>query len=282
MPYIKESIVYIKKYFFSLLIYSIVPGVILGLISNPISIYEFLATDYLKKGNLTFVDLYKGMTDITDWKKALGMFLGISIVIIFLAVLSGTIERHFRLGEFSHKHFFKNVNTSFLPLFIAFIVLILLLELYGVIIVVFAFLWRSILYDNLYAAFALTLICVILFFISLFMIVAKLMLAVPYKIATGLPYRNAILDVFDTVQGKKFWRIFLSITVPVVPIYALMILLAHFVPSEKFFVITFPIMIIVYSFASIYYIVLAFVEYFDCFNLEREDKKSKWRKAVWF
>lgn len=97
MNYIKDVLNYYLKNFIYILVITIIPAVILGLIANPFALAEFLA-NYPSYKITTFGDLFFAVYNL-GWIDVLWIVLSLIILVVYLSIMLGFIESHFRTGN---------------------------------------------------------------------------------------------------------------------------------------------------------------------------------------
>ncbi len=114
MEYVKDVLNYYFKYFLYLFVFTIVPALFLGLFFDPFGMYEFVF-EYHNLTLLTFADFFSAVFQYTWWS-ILYFVIGLIIFVIFVSLMLGFIENHFRMGTVSLKSSFS-LNNNVLGVF---------------------------------------------------------------------------------------------------------------------------------------------------------------------
>lgn len=265
MRYIKLSFGYIFHNFWWVLLLSLVPGIILGLFTEPTSIFKFLLNidANIESG---FSAIFSNVSELNWFSLLFGIIL-LPIFSVFISALCGIESRHMRLGIRDLKGYFKRVNNNILPVILMTIVLLLALQIMALLFSAFSYLWiKTISYIPL--AIGLTVTTAVVFMLILLVLVSLLIIWLPTMSITGLNAKKALGTAFSNMRGKIF-NVYLAVTLPLIPMFAIMCLM-----SAYDFRFAFLINIILYSFMVMYFVTLMYVAYCDINDIDREDKKD--------
>lgn len=120
MNYFKTSISYYFKNFWFLMLFAVVPAVFVGLLLQPFRFIEFLF-NYPFLDLAGFPDFFFGIVPF-DWVTILLSVLGTFLIAVFMSMLLGKIEAHFRIGKkglsFKDNTFNNNFASVVLVVFI--------------------------------------------------------------------------------------------------------------------------------------------------------------------
>lgn len=270
MRYIKLTMQYLGRRFFYILQYSILPALILAFLVEPASVYNLLI-DFSSSAEKSFLKMWLSATDIS-WKGFAFLLVGGLMLIVFVSAMCGLFERDMRLGDLCNKHFFARVNNNFLILLRVFIVMIIILECYGFICSSLIYLWVNV-FKAKAVQLTLSIISVAVMTLLAAVVVSYGILWCPTMVFTGLNGRKAVIAELRLTRGN-FWRIFLAVVLPVIPVFALIYTANYFDIKALCFIVN----LFAYLFFIGYYTVLMFVAYCDISGTDREDLK---KKKIW-
>lgn len=270
MRYIKLSMQYIGRRFFYILEYSILPALVLALMIEPASVYNLLI-DFTSSVEKSFLEMWLSATDIS-WRGVAFLIVGGLTLILFVSAMSGLFERDMRLGDLSNRHFFARVNNNFLIMLRVFVVMIIILECYGFICSSLIYLWIKV-FKAKAIRLALSIISVVMITFLAAIVVSYSILWCPTMVFTGLNGRKAVIAELRLTKGN-FWRIFVAVVLPVIPVFSLIYVTNYF----DIKILRFIVDLIAYIFFIGYYTVLMFVAYCDISGTDREDLK---KKKIW-
>lgn len=264
MSYIKSTFGYLKENFWRMLAYCILPALLLGLVSSPVSLVRLLFSDQLDR-TVSFSEVFLTGTDLNKPYKLVVMIFAFLLYCVCAAGCVGSIQHKMRYGhfyKFSTHNFFKLVNNNFLPVAKGMITLMILMELLGIVTTLFVFFWSKVIAIKA-VAIVLCTITVILF-VGFFLIIASfLVLTIPNMTMRGFGLFKAIKLSWATSVNK--WKTLLPpVILPVVIAYIPLIIVNAF----DVIVLTQVLDVLFYAFALMYYHVLMYVIFFDLENVE--------------
>lgn len=271
MRYAKLTLQYFKKHWLSLLAYSVLPAILLTFTAIPTNVFKFFI-NFTQNDNSTFLSIFNQITQLS-WGS---FFIHIAVTVfcaIFIAAMTGTIERDMRLGDFSNSNFFKKVNQSFISCFIVLLSYYFFMELFGILTTSFLLLWCRVADGTV--ALVLSAITVVILVVILCVVYIYFILWYPVMVVTGYKVSNSLSESIRYVKGH-FWNLVLSIGIFLLPLFIFAFIGAYFNLRYLFL-----LNIAAYSFLIAYIPCLVFVAYFDISGTTREDlnKKPFWLRG---
>lgn len=265
MKYMKLTFEYLFKNIWYVLLLCIVPGVLLGLLTDPTSMFHYI----VNIGNLsnpTYGDIFLSATELNWISFGIGIIV-IPIVAMFISALCGIESKHMRLGVKNYRNFFKRVNNNIMYVGLVGLMLIIALELMGIIFTSFAFLWAKVI-SSTAIAIALNLIIAGVLMILMLFLFSWCIIWLPTMTITGLNPKRALVQTMVNVRGKKLFKLFISVVLPLIPIFGISCTLTYFdIKFRKIFYI------VAYTFMFMYYVTLMYTSYCEICDIDREDKK---------
>lgn len=263
----KTTFGYLKQNFWRMLAYCILPALVLGLISSPVSLIRLLFSEQLDN-SVSFSEVFLAGTDLNKPYKIGVMILAFLLYAFCASACVGSVQHKMRYGhfyKFSAHNLFRLVNNNFLPVAKGMIVLMLLMELLGIVTTVFVFFWSKVVTIKA-ATVALCAITVILF-VGLFLFVAAmLILTIPNMTMRGFGLFKSI-KLSWTASINKAGKLLPAVTLPVIIAYVPLVIVNAF----DIMVLTQVLDVLFYVFALMYYHVLMYVIFFDVENVETAD-----------
>ncbi len=269
MKYIKLAFQYMfNKHFWKLLLFSIVPSILLSLISQFNSTIK-LFIRFFDMEYYDFKSLHRNLMDTGsinfEWWYYPAIFLILVILSILLSIMIGTMQRHMRTGKFQITNIFKRINENVIPSFLTLIAIFVFIFIFGVSVSFVTSLWFTITKNNI-ATFVLSLIFMICAFVFLIVVIALFSMTTPDIVCTGKKIRDAISLSIRTV-GSKLVSICFSFALPLLFLFLIQIGISFANIRILQFIADTLMMIFICS----YYPVLVFVTYYDLFDRDRED-----------
>ncbi len=271
MRFSRLALQYLRKNFWYLALATLVPSVIMGLLTEPCTNIQLFA-NFKPETMVTFGDVFFAVSEL-NWKSVVVGIFAVPIFSVFFSIVCGLESKHMRWGILSGEGLMKRVNNNFLPVFKLMLIFIFVMELYAVICALFTFLWVKVIQKTA-VALALTITINVLLFIVMLCAMVLLSLTLPIMSITGLNLRKAIAESITLLKGK-FFRMLFAIVIPVIIPYVLMATLAAFGIIWRKII---NIFLFVYIFS--YYITLMYTTYLDIEDIDREDLKNKYLKLV--
>ncbi len=269
MRYIKLTFKYCVKNILFLFLMSLIPAVFIGSLLSPFKFLEFI-NNYAKITVVNFGDIFYSIIDIS-WLKILFYILAFAILSLFLSVIVGEIENHFRSGKknyFNVKHYINNnILTILLNLLIFVVINFIVSFLCGTLIYLFHVMLCGL---NSTASVACVIIAIVLFTLYFCVICLSglaILINTPNMLFNGYNFKQAISSTINLI-GKDFFNLVLAYLLPFVLIIPL-ISIFNFSSVALHIVSTVCIIISV-----IYYSSFALTAYFDLSNIARYDERK--------
>jgi len=268
MRFIKNSFIYLYKNFLHLFLFSLVPALFSGLLLNPFKMIEFV-NKYPRTIVKNFGDIFYGIFDIS-WLRCLLYVFAIIILAIFVSVILGVIENHFRSGKRNVKSIKGYINNNILTVLLNFFVLALAVFVVSFLATTVIYLFH-ILFSGLNCSpnggsIALSIIIVVLYFCANFSLNLLMLLNIPNMIITGYTFKNSIGGTFNFI-GKNFVWLLLGSLVP----FVITIPLVSIATDSGWLLLVNSICVL---FSIMYYSSFIMVSYFDLNNLNRYDNRK--------
>ena len=248
---------------------SLIPAVFIGSLLSPFKFLEFI-NNYAKITVVNFGDIFYSIIDIS-WLKILFYILAFAILSLFLSVIVGEIENHFRSGKknyFNIKHYINNnILTILLNLLIFVVINFIVSFLCGTLIYLFHVMLCGL---NSTASVACVIIAIVLFTLYFCVICLSglaILINTPNMLFNGYNFKQAISSTINLI-GKDFFNLVLAYLLPFVLIIPL-ISIFNFSSVALHIVSTVCIIISV-----IYYSSFALTAYFDLSNIARYDERK--------
>ena len=269
MRYIKLTFKYCIKNILFLFLMSLIPAVFIGSLLSPFKFLEFI-NNYAKITVVNFGDIFYSIIDIS-WLKILFYILAFAILSLFLSIIVGEIENHFRSGKknyFNVKHYINNnILTILLNLLIFVVINFIVSFLCGTIIYLFHVMLCGL---NSSASVACVIIAIIIFTLYFCVICLSglaILINTPNMLFNGYNFKQAISSTINLI-GKDFFNLVLAYLLPFVIIIPL-------ISIFNFSSIALHIVSIVCIIISvIYYSSFALTAYFDLSNITRYDERK--------
>lgn len=264
MSYMKSTFGYLKEHFWRMLAFCILPALVLGLVSSPVSLIRLLFSEQLNS-SVSFSEVFLAGTDLNKPYKLVVMILAFLLYSVCAAACVGSVQHKMRYGHFyklSTHNFFKLVNNNFLPVAKGMLVLMVLMELLGIVTTLFVFFWSKVVAIKAVTIVLCTLTVIV--FVGFFLIVASfLVLTIPNMTMRGFGLFKSMKLSWASSVNK--WKSLLpAVTLPVVVAYIPLIVVNAF----DVIVLTQILDVLFYAFALMYYHVLMYVIFFDLENIE--------------
>ena len=278
MAYVKTTFGYLKEHFWRMLAYCILPALVLGLVSSPVSLIRLLFSPQLDN-TVSFSEVFLTGTDINKPYKIGIMVLVFLVYVFFAAACVGSVQHKMRYGQFykpTAHNFFKMINGNFLSMAKGMIVLMVLMEFLGLITTLFVFFWHRVVVVKA----ATTVLCVltVLAFVAMFMFVATmLILTVPNMTMRGFGLFKSIKLSWSTAI-RKCKTLIPAVTVPIILCYIPLVIVNAFKVNLFMEILTQIFDVLFYLIALMYYHVLMYVIFFDLENVEvaNENENKYW------
>lgn len=269
MRYIKLSVKYSVKNILFLFLMSLIPAITIGSLLSPFKFLEFI-NNYANLTIVGFGDIFYSIIDI-NWIKILFYALGLILLSVFLSVIVGEIENHFRSGKRNYlnfKHYINNnILTILLNLFIFVVLNFVISFLCGTVIYLFHMIFCGLNTTANVGCVIIAIIVFTLYFCVIGLCGLALLINVPNMMINGYNFKQALSSTINLI-GKDFFNLVLAFILP----FALIIpLISIFNFSSIALHIVNSICLII---SIIYYSSFALSAYFDLSNLPRYDERK--------
>lgn len=267
MSYMKTTFGYLKEHFVRMFAFCVIPAIVLGLVSSPVSLVKLLFSEQLDR-TVSFSEVFLTGTDLNRPYKVGVMILAFLLYAFFAAACVGSVQHKMRYGHFyklNTHNFFKLVNNNFLPVAKGMLALMVVLEVLGLVTTLFVFFWSKVI-----AIKAVTIVlctATVIFFVGLFLFcVSMLVLTVPNMTMRGFGlFKSVRLSWTTSVNKSK--KILPAVTIPVVIAYVPLVIVNAFDIN----ILTQIMDVLFYLFAFMYYHVLMYVIFCDLEDVEVAD-----------
>ena len=118
MRYIKLSFKYSVKNILFLFLMSLIPAIFIGSLLSPFKFLEFI-NNYASLTIVSFADIFYSIIDIS-WLKVLFYCLALGLISVFVSIIVGEIENHFRSGKKNFYNFKNYINNNIFEYFVKF------------------------------------------------------------------------------------------------------------------------------------------------------------------
>lgn len=267
MKYFLNTVRYIKKAWWYLILLALIPSIVGGVLSTPFWEVSFLMSTSL--GTVAAKDMFLILFG-DSWMHAWPVIVIAIVQIAFFSLAVSMIERHFRVGKMSFNHPFRSINNCIWPVTLTTIILSVVSILWRFVVygltVLLGFLGRVIGMPMELTFVFMCLIALLLFIVHLMMILFIVFLPI-VMIEYGYGVRDSMVYVFRLLNGK-FWKLFAALLLPVIIFIPLvMVLLWLGLPFYVYYIIwsVFFLALNVYSLAFI------MTNSFDLLEIERRD-----------
>lgn len=262
MRYVKLTLSYMWHNALYLLMFSLIPALLLGLLTNPANGADFLR-DFSMLNE--FSDIFGSISEL-NWKSALIAIAVIPVILIFLSAMCGCISRHMRRGRYGFDKFFRRVNNNILYAFIILISLIIALQLVALFSSAFTIMWIKF-FGNGRVGMALSAVTLIVLWGIFLMIASLCVVWLPTMTITGLNPIKALAESMRSSKGN-YWKLFIAVLLPLVPYFGVAIPLSFFeVTARQLVFVVLNLLLLPY------YITLMYTAYCDINDIDREDLK---------
>lgn len=267
MKNIKDSFVYMYKNILYLFLLSVLPAVFIGTLLSPFKFIEFI-NNYPKLAISKFGDIFYSVVDIS-WLKLLFYVLAIVILSIFISLILGMIENHFRSGKRNIKNFKGFINNNIMNVFINLTMLFIIYFLVSFLCATFIYLFHILVSGigstpNVFSIIIASLFVVIYFCLSVgFSLIS--FLNIPNMLINGYNFKNSLGGVFNLLY-KNPVELLVGMLIP----YVIIIPTISLTVNSKL-IILFNILGVLIC--LIYYSSFIMVSYFSLSNLNRYDNR---------
>ena len=271
MRFARLALQYLRKNFWYLALVTLIPSVVMGLLTEPCTMIQFFV-EFDQTKLITFKDVFFSISEL-NWKSLLIGAAAVLIFSAFFSMLCGLESKHMRWGILPSEGLPKRINNNYLPVIKLILVFLFLMELYAVICSLFTFLWVKVIHKAA-VALAMTIIFNVVLFLVMLSAMILLSLTLPVMSISGLTLRKAMAESVALMKGK-FFRMMFAVVIPMIIPYVVMATLAAFGFWWRRII---NIFLFIYIFS--YYITLMYTSYLDIEDIDREDLKNKYLKLV--
>lgn len=273
MKYIRQTYGYYLDKCPYLWLITVVPSLLLAFALAPSDALYYL----MQYDNLTttsFADFYVAMHSVPFSFFWVG-FIGLAIMVFFVAILFGTIDRHMRIGEFtvSFRRAKTRLNYNLLTALKFTLATTVIVEL-GNLAVTIAYYAYAMIFGSGIVWLVLSTLTMCLFgLIDLFLLCA-IMLWSPFMLHTGLKTSDAFKMGWRQMGGKTKYAVFVMVT-GMMPFLIAMLLTGLFDTGAIVMVVLDGLM-----FTAIIplYISMSYVVFYDVTGTERMDLETR---SIW-
>lgn len=267
MKNIKDSFVYMYKNILYLFLFAIVPSVLIGIFLSPFKFIEFINI-YPSLAISKFGDIFYAIIDIS-WLKLLLYVLGIIILSIFVSLILGMIENHFRSGKRNIKNFKGFINNNIMNVFINLIILFISYFIISFLGATFIYLFHILISGigatpNVFSIIIASIFVVIYFCLNICFTLICL-LNIPNMQINGYNFKNSLGGVFNLLY-KNPVELLLGMLIP----YVIIIPTISLTTNSKLVMLFNALGVFI---CLIYYSSFIMVSYFSLNNLNRYDNR---------
>ena len=252
-----------NKHFWKIALITLIPSIAISFFASFSSTAHYLI-NFFKQEDYSFSAVYGSISDI-NW---VGFLVALGVLILFsciLSVITGTLQRHMRTGQFAITNIGKRLNENFISCFLTLALVFLLVYLFGVFTSITVSAWFKIT-SSATATLVISAIFIAVIFFIMVLLVSLFSMTNPNMICTGANILDSISVSIKNTRPYLF-KIIVAYSLPFILLFAVQFGLA-FVEFRAIHIVIDSIMMF---FISCYYPVLAFVTYYDIFDRDRED-----------
>lgn len=268
-----KTIQYIWKRFFYLFPFVFIPALLIALLprtANNFIIFDYLKEDFIQSRTANFIDIYYGMTKNNKIETFYLFILMITIVPIFIATITGLIQRDMRIGDFSYSAAFNQLNRSLIQTFIFIFFLLLLVEIYLLFVSIFSFLLKLMFLNHPKKLIVLTTFIILILTMLTVTVAAIFCTVIPEMVYTGKGFFKSIVVVISKIKGFRL-DITVCALIPTVLSYVVLYFTCYINNVYLRILISFFVIFLI----LIFVITMINVTFFEISGLERKDLKNK-------
>lgn len=268
-----KTLQYIWKRFFYLFPFVFIPAFVISILPTTASnfvVFDYLQNQFISAKHANFNDIYLGITKNSKIEMLYLLIVILTLVPLFIATVTGLIQRDMRIGSFSYKAAFKQLNRSFVQTFLFIVILIIIVQIYLLFISIFCYLLKLFLFEHPRLLMTLAIIVILLLTIAIVIVCSILSIAVPDTIYTGRNYIDSMSCVILKSKGHRLDMI-VSALIPTIFSYVVLYLTSYLANKYlRVFISTIVVLINMLIMVTIMNVV-----FFDINNLERKDLENK-------
>ncbi len=258
-----------------LLLISVAPALLIPFLLSPSSTLYYLF-DYLTIAPTDLADMIRSMNSLPYDFWYLGI-IGICLLVFFIAIMLGVIDRHMRIGEFtvSPSRVKNRLNFNLLTSLRFCLLTFVFFALTNLLTCVLYYLWWVVFESRtLWLVFSsITLIVVQLFMLLL---MTQFILWPPFCLHTGLPAREAMRKAVGSMSGRLA-KTMITLITALVPIELAMIITGALHCGT---VVEIILDVVAYLYVVPFYIVVMYNLFYEVSGTERMDLVTK-SKSIW-
>lgn len=247
-------------------------AVVLGIFTKPMGSLSYLAA-YSQTAVRGFPDMFWLIFNRYATKYVYPLVLILSSLVFCTSLCLSIIEKHFRVGKLLLVSPLKQINIYFLPVALSFILLSLILALYGMVQTGVLTLLHGLISGwgypsvlNLILAAVISLALFVLFVLA----ACSTMYWAPMMVIYGFSFRDAAASSLRLIDGKT-GRILAGLLFPFL-LVAVLESVFSFIPNKY---VCAALGVAEYLFLIMYVIAYIMVSMFDLSGMERRDEKNK-------
>ena len=270
MTYVSKTFSYIVKSLRLLLPIALLPAVLLGVFSKPMSFITFIpsygATEVKSFGDIAWL--------IFD-RHSFTFIYPIIIIFVALTLSLSVIEKHFRIGKLMLKAPVQDVNSSLFPTLktlavMAGIYLVWKFILTGIVTLLHFIISGQGVPSAVNIAVVATIIAAIFLF-SLYLCLPSVLWA-PLMLTFGYSFVDAFIEA-PKLTGKAVFKLFIALVFP----FAVVILFQYVIEFLPLHIIAVKALAVAeYMFLIVYIVSFMMIATFDLTGLERRDIKKRY------
>lgn len=258
-----------------LLLISVAPALLIPFLLSPSSTLYYLF-DYLTIAPTDLADMIRSMNSLPYDFWYLGI-IGIFLLVFFIAIMLGVIDRHMRIGEFtvSPSRVKNRLNFNLLTSLRFCLLTFVFFALTNLLTCVLYYLWWVVFESRtLWLVFSsITLVVVQLFMLLL---MTQFILWPPFCLHTGLPAREAMRKAVGSMSGRLA-KTMITLITALVPIELAMIITGALHCGT---VVEIILDVVAYLYVVPFYIVVMYNLFYEVSGTERMDLVAK-SKSIW-
>ena len=270
MQYIKQTLKYMLGAFGVLMLVCLPAATVLGVFTKPMGSLSY-CVNYAVADIRGFKEMFWLIFNSRAIKHVYPLFLILFSLVFSVALALSVIEKHFRVGKLMLKAPLKQINNYFLPVILTFLILSLILFLYGMIQTgVLTFLHMIISGKGVPSVINVIVACAIslaLFVLSVY-IACSTMYWAPMMVIYGFTFRDAAAAALRLID-RRMKSILAGVLFP----FLVVALLESVFSLINIIYVRIPLAVLLYLFLIMYIAAFIMVSMFDLSDMERRDGK---------
>ena len=262
---------YVFKNILFLLPFAIVPAIFLSLSLDYTCIHAVWSGFFAGDPRAEYLEYLHAWSFLRfdSWEGALFGILAYVAVVVAMAALLCSVEKHMRLGKRTLSGLWRQI-VNILPSVAGYVLVVLVLyELWAVVLSAVLFAFAGI--PSLPAVYALSVIAILAFGFALVYLAAILYLWLPCRQMTGFGFFEAVFYSYRLMVGVR-GKLVLSLAISAVGMFFILVA-CSLLPEAAFYVIG----LILLMFLFLNFVVRMETLYFETDKLDREDiLRHKW------